>query len=144
MKFRAQFLLMTMAAALTYGQTARAVLTGVVTDQTGAALPDTTVVALHVDSGFTATGNTSDTGNYSISQLLVGRYEITVERPGFKTFHREGLTLSAAQSLRLDVIMEVGTASESVTVTAESSLLKTESGTLTHNITPAQIQALRP
>ena len=142
MKFRAQVLLMTMAAALTYGQTARAVLTGVVTDQTGAALADTTVTALHVDSGFTATGNTSDTGNYSISQLLVGRYEITVERAGFKTFHRDGLTLSAAQSLRLDVIMEVGTATESVTVTAESSLLKTESGTLVHNITPAQIQAL--
>ncbi|MFM2125472.1 MAG: hypothetical protein RL328_1923, partial [Acidobacteriota bacterium] len=142
MKFRVQFLFTILVAALSYGQTARAVLTGVVTDQTGAALPETTVVAKHVDSGFTATGNTSDTGNYTISQLLVGRYEITVERPGFKTFLRDGLTLSAAQSLRLDVVMEVGTATESVTVTAESSLLKTESGTLVHNITPAQIQAL--
>ena len=142
MYFRAQILLLTMATALTYGQTARAVLTGVVTDQTGAALPDTAVVARHIDSGFTATGNTSDTGNYSISQLLVGRYEITVERAGFKTFHRDGLTLASNESQRLDVIMEVGTAAESVTVTAESSLLKTESGTLTHNITPAQIQAL--
>jgi hypothetical protein len=131
-----------LVAAPSFGQTARATLTGVVTDPTGAVMPDVSVVARHVDTGATMVGTTSSTGNYAIQQLPVGLYEVTVEREGFKTFRRGGMTLSAAQSLRLDITMEVGATSESVTVTAEASLLKTESGALTHNITPAQLKDL--
>jgi hypothetical protein len=125
-----------------YAQTGRATLTGTVTDQSGAVLPDTPVTALHVDSGTVVVGNTSDTGLYTLPQLPIGRYEVTVERSGFKTFRREGITLAATQILRLDITMEVGATTESVTVTAESTLLKTESGTLVHNITPKEIQNL--
>lgn len=129
-------------AFLSMGQTGLATLTGTVTDQTGAVLANATINAKHVGTGTALTGTSSATGNYTISQMPIGLYEIVVEQAGFKTYRREGLTLGSAQNMRLDIGLEVGATTESVTVTAESTLLKTESGTLVHNITPAQIQAL--
>ena len=95
-----------------------------------------------MDTGTVLTGTTSATGNYTITQMPIGRYQVTVEATGFKTFRREGISLAAAQTLRMDVAMEVGATSDSVTVNAEASLLKTESGELVHNITVSQMQNL--
>jgi hypothetical protein len=61
---------------------------------------------------------------------------------GFKTYKRSGLDLGAAQIMRIDIPLEVGSQAESVTVTAEASLLKTESGDLTHNVTVVQMDQL--
>jgi hypothetical protein len=132
------FAMASMAAA----QTAGATITGTVTDPTGAVIPDITVVATHLDSGTVVNGVTSATGNYTIPQLRVGNYNVVVEHAGFKTFRRGGIALLATQTLRLDISLEVGATSESVTVTAEASLLKTESGALSHNILPSSIQNL--
>jgi len=134
--------LLLIAPALMFGQTAAGTLTGVVTDPSGSVMADIQVVATHLDTGTKIVGTTSDTGNYTIPQMPVGKYEVTIARQGFKTFHRENLTIAAAQALRLDVAMEVGATSESVTVTAESTLLQSDSGALTRNINPQQIQNL--
>ena len=77
-----------------------------------------------------------------MTQLPVGKYEISVERMGFKTFKREGVTLSAAQILRVDVRLEIRITSETVTVDAEASLLKTDTSAVVHNVTVSQIQNL--
>lgn len=142
MNYRFVFLLTTIAAGLSYGQTGRATLTGVVTDPTGAVVANVPVKAVHVETGTTMIGTTTDTGNYTIGQMPIGAYEVTVEQPGFKKFQRTGLTLASAQTLRLDVTLEVGSASESVTVRAESTLLQTETGAMVKNINPQQIQNL--
>jgi hypothetical protein len=142
MRSRSRLLLMAAllaGAAPGYAQTGLATVTGTVTDQTGAVVAGATITATQVATGATTQVATSETGNYNIPQLRVGEYEITVEHPGFKTFKRAGLTLSAAQILRLDIQLEVGATTESVTVTAEASLLKTDTGTLSTNITPQQI-----
>ena len=83
-----------------YAQTGLATLTGTITDQTGAVVPNVPVKAVHVDTGTVLSGVTSATGNYSISQMPIGRYQVTVEATGFKTFRREGVNLAAAQTLR--------------------------------------------
>ena len=67
---------------------------------------------------------------------------ITVSQQGFKTFRRENVTIAAAQTLRVDVGLELGAASESVTVTAESTLLQSDTGALVKNLTITQIQDL--
>ena len=54
--------------------------------------------------------------------------------PGFKRFVRQNVALGVAQTLRIDIVLEVGSAAESVTVTEAAPLLKTESGELSHNI----------
>jgi hypothetical protein len=125
-----------------FAQTGLATLTGTVTDQTGAVVPNVPVKAVHLDTGTVLSGVTSATGNYTISQMPIGRYQITVEATGFKTFRREGISLAAAQTLRIDVSMEVGATSDSVTVNADASLLKTETAGLVQNVTLSQIQNL--
>jgi hypothetical protein len=84
----------------------------------------------------------SATGNYTIPQLPSGNYEINVIVPGFKKYTRQGLTVQAAQTIRIDIALEVGSATESVTVTEETPLLKTESGDLSHVITTERMDAL--
>src|SRR5437868_946313 len=105
-----------------FSQTGLASLTGTITDQSGAVAANVPVKAVHIETGTVLASTTSATGNYSITQMPIGRYEITVEAPGFKTFHREGVTLAAAQTLRLAVAMEVVATSDSVTVNAEALL----------------------
>jgi hypothetical protein len=129
-------------AALMYGQTGLATLTGTITDSSGSVIPNVPVRARHVDTGQILATTTSDTGNYAITQLPIGKYEIKVEAAGFKTLNREGITLAAEQTLRLDMTLEVGAATESVTVTGEASLLKTETGEMVQNITVSQMQDL--
>jgi hypothetical protein len=125
-----------------FGQTGGATLTGTITDPTGAVIANAPIIATHVETGTAIQAASSETGNYTIPNLRVGGYVIVVEQPGFKAFRREGITLASTQIQRLDVALQVGASTESVTVTAESTLLRTDSGALTHNITPDQIQAL--
>ena len=82
------------------------------------------------------------TGNYTVTQLPIGSYELSATVQGFKRYERQNLTLAAAQVLRLDIPLEIGASTEAVTVSAESSLLKTETGDVAHNITLQQLQNL--
>jgi hypothetical protein len=131
-----------LSALLTFGQGGLATVTGTVTDQTGAVVANVTVRATHLATGTLLTAATSGTGNYTLTNLPIGGYEINVEQPGFKAVRREGLTLGAQQTLRIDVQLEVGSTTESVTVTAEASMMKTDSSDVTHNITMREIQNL--
>ena len=129
-------------AAILFGQTGLATLTGTVSDQSGAIVGNVEVKARHIDTGQILTMATTSTGNYSITQMPIGAYEVTVETPGFKTYRREGIALAAAQVLRLDITLEVGAPTDAITVTGEASLLETESGAIAHNITVSQMQDL--
>jgi len=74
--------------------------------------------------------------------LPIGDYDLTIQVPGFKTYSHTNFHLAAAQTMREDVTMDVGLTSESVTVTAEASLLKTESTEVSQNVTLAQLNNL--
>jgi hypothetical protein len=117
-------------------------ITGTVADASGALIADATVTAHHVPTGTNIAGQSTATGNFTLANLPVGAYTVSVEKTSFKTFKRENITLLASQPLRLDVVMEVGASTESVTVTAEASMMKTDSGALVHNIRPQEIQTL--
>ncbi len=77
---------------------------------------------------------TTATGSYTLSELPVGTYEVSATVSGFKKYTRSGITVQVAQTLRIDIPLQVGAASESVTVSADASLLKTESGDVSHNV----------
>jgi hypothetical protein len=100
-----------------------------------------------VEAKNTETGTLYDvvstaTGNYTLSQLPAGTYELAVTVPGFKKFIRENVVVSVAGTLRIDIALEVGAATESVTVTDAATLLKTESGELSHNMTTDRVDNL--
>ena len=142
MKTFAFLFLTTLGATAVYAQTAAGTLTGLVTDPSGAVVANVTVVATHVDTDTKINGLTTQAGLYTIPQLPVGKYVVTVTQPGFKTFRRENVIIAAAQTLRLDMTLEVGASSESVTVTAESTLLQADTGAKVLDILPQAIQDL--
>jgi hypothetical protein len=123
-----------LTAAALLAQSDRGTITGTVSDPAGAVVPNAPVQVKNIDTGVTYSGATSTTGNYTIAQLPTGTYEVSVMVQGFKKYTRTGLAVEVAQTLRIDVGLEVGSATESVTVTGEASLLKTESGELSHNV----------
>ena len=129
----------TMAAL---GQSDRGTITGTIGDSSGAVVANAPVEARNEETGAVYPAASSTTGNYTLSQLPTGTYEITVTVLGFKKFVRPHLLLPVAQTLRIDVTLEVGASTESVTVTTASPLLKTESGELSHNVTTESMNEL--
>ncbi len=123
-----------LCAFAAFAQSDRGTITGTVTDPAGAVVPAVAIEAKNTSNGFVYPAATSGTGNYTISQLPVGTYEITATAMGFKKAIRTGIEVQASATFRVDFTLEVGTASESVTVNAEAPLLKTESGELSQNV----------
>jgi len=126
------FLIVGSVIALAQGD--RGTITGTVQDSAKAVVGGAGIEAKNSESGATYTAATTETGNYTLAQLPAGTYELTVTLPGFKKYIRQNIVVAATQSLRLDVELEVGAAAESVTVTEDIPLLKTESGEISHTI----------
>ena len=128
--------------AIAFAQSDRGVINGTVTDPTGSVVPGAVVVATSVEAGSTYQTVTTPTGNYTLPSLPSGAYSLGVEAIGFKRFTQAGINVQVAQTERIDVTLQVGAATDSVTVTANAPLLKTDSGEQSHNITGAQVNAL--
>ena len=110
-----------------WSQEVTASITGTVTDQSGAAVSGATVTATSQEQGLVYTATTNDSGLYLIAHLPVGSYSLKIEKAGFASATRPPFVLTLNQVARLDVAMKVGQASESVEVTAEAPIMKTES-----------------
>jgi hypothetical protein len=129
-------------AAAIFAQGDRGTITGTVVDPAGAVVAAASMEAKNAQTGAVYTTQTTATGNYTLSQLPAGNYEISVNLAGFKKYTRQGLEVGVAQTVRIDVSLEVGSATESVTVTEAAPLLKTESGELSHNVTTQRLDEL--
>src|ERR1041385_5955892 len=93
-----------------------------VTDQSGAAIPASKVVAKNTETGVSRETVTNQRGRYEIPNLPVGSYEITASALGFHTSVRSGLTLSIGQNAVVNHTLQVGEVSQSVTVSGEAPL----------------------
>jgi hypothetical protein len=129
-------------APLAFGQGVNATITGTVTDPTGLVVAGASIEATNVETGGHYEAATTNTGNYAIPGLPVGSYTVTAKVPGFKTYTHQNLAVVAGQVLRENIGLEVGSATESVTVEAQASLLKTETGELAHNVTLKELDEL--
>ncbi len=103
---------------------------GTVLDPAGAAIPGARVKVLLDERGTTRELTTEATGDFVFRALGIGAYTITVEAPGFKAFRRSGVTLTTEQNVRVDVAMQIGNVSESVSVTAEAPLIDSRSSVI--------------
>ncbi|HEY6341380.1 MAG TPA: carboxypeptidase-like regulatory domain-containing protein [Bryobacteraceae bacterium] len=124
----------TSLTAVAFGQSDRGTITGTISDPGGAILANTPVQAKHVETGTVYQAASSATGNYTLSELPTGTYEITITAQGFKNFVRQNIILPVGQTIRIDATLQVGSVSESVVVSDVAPLLKTESGELSHNV----------
>jgi hypothetical protein len=123
---RVPVLLMAMAMAASGQTTGAATLRGAVTDSTGATVASAKVSATNSGTAFVYETLTGQDGSYYIPYVTPGEYRLTVEAPGFKRYVREGITLRTAEQPRIDIQLEVGSVTESLTVTAAAPLLETE------------------
>jgi hypothetical protein len=129
-------------ALAAFAQGDRGTITGTITDQQGAVIANAPVQAVNVGSGTVYQAASTETGNYTFAELPFGQYEVSVSVPGFKKYIRQNLTVQVAQTLRVDMTLEVGSATEAVTVQAEASMLKTETGDISHNVNSETLQQL--
>ena len=129
-------------AVCTFAQTDRGTITGTVADSSNAVIPGASVTATNSQTTSKYETVSTETGNYTLTQLPVGTYDLTVELPGFKKYIRQGVTVLSSTTVRIDVPLEVGGAAEEVTVSADAPLLRTESGDVSHNIRTDSVDAL--
>lgn len=112
-----------------FGQEFRATISGEVTDPAGAAIAGARVVATSVERNVPYTAETNETGRYVIQFLLPGQYVVTVEKPGFNKYVHSEVSLLASDRRAIDVRLELGAVTSSVTVSGEVSQLQTETAT---------------
>jgi hypothetical protein len=108
-------------------QQVTASITGQVTDPSGAAIVGAKVTATDTQRGTQYTAQTNGDGRYTISDILVGTYNVKVENPGFQSATVSNLTLELNQIAKLDFPLQVGNVSTSIEVTGAAPLLQTES-----------------
>ncbi len=133
------FLLVSLNA---FGQGGNGTITGTVLDPAGAVVANAAVEAKNTATGVAYSAASTNTGNYTISNLPVGSYQVTIKVPGFKTYTHTNLQLDVAATIKEDVTLQVGAPSDSVTITAEASLLATESSAVSTNVTLQQLDNL--
>ncbi|MGA8734223.1 MAG: carboxypeptidase regulatory-like domain-containing protein [Terriglobales bacterium] len=120
----------------------KAVVTGIVTDQTGAVLPGATAIITN-GAGVTETAATNDRGEYSLGGLPAGTYTLTISAPAFKEFRSDGLALSAAQSIAIDAVLEPAGTTTSVNVEGQKvSQVETETSQIVGTITQKELVSL--
>jgi hypothetical protein len=138
----AQVIICLLLASNAFAQADRGTITGTVADPTQAVIPGVSIAATNLQTSSKYETVTTETGNYTLTLLPAGVYEISAELPGFKRYVRQGVTVVVAQTLRIDVILEVGSTTEEVNVTADAPLLRTESGEVSHNVRTDTMDAL--
>jgi Carboxypeptidase regulatory-like domain len=107
-------------------QEVSAVVNGIVTDPSGAAVVGATVTATDTERGTVYTDHTNEAGFYNLLHVPIGTYTLKVEAKGFQTSLHSPFTLVLNQTARVDVAMQVGQVSQTVEVTSEAPLLQTD------------------
>jgi hypothetical protein len=133
MKIRnAVILLMSLAAwaSQLQAQDARGAIIGRVTDSSSAVVTGAEVRATNVATGVAAVTRSNESGNYVLAYLLPGRYTVETELTGFKKFVRQGIEVRVGDNVNLEIVLQVGSQTETVQVTAETPLLETVDASL--------------
>jgi hypothetical protein len=125
-----------------FAQTGAASITGLLTDQSGAAAAGVTVTATNQATNVAYTAVSNAAGNYTITSVPVGTYVVKAELSGFKTVATKPMTVEAKQIARLDFKMDVGALEDTVEVTAQAPVLQTESATVGEVISGNTVQSL--
>ena len=103
---------------------------GTVTDSTGAVIGNASITATNIATNVSATRTTTKDGLYTVAPLEPGTYTVTIAAPGFKTMKQENLDVVGLGVLAFNPVLSVGTATETVDVTAAPPVLDTDSATL--------------
>ena len=129
-------------AAPVFGQAVSGTILGTVTDVSGGVHPNAKVTVVNEGTGLTRTMSADSSGEFVFPSLPTGRYTVMAEVSGFKTLAMSNIELGVDQRLRVELKLETGAVSETMTVVGETPLLQTSSSELGTTVTNQQIEAL--
>jgi hypothetical protein len=136
-----RFLSFLLLTSLAWGQTT-STITGDILDQTGQALPATKLAARHLETGLVRSTVTDGAGRYVLPYLPVGAYELRADREGFRPLVRRGVQLTVAETVVVNLILEVGPVESQVTVIASTPLVNTQTSELSYLVSEDSIREL--
>jgi len=102
-------------------------ISGLVADPSGAVISGATIVAVNADTGFSRTSVSNAQGQYEIPLLPIGTYALTITSPGYSTYQQRGIQVSLDSASVVDAHLNIGSAAQTISVTADASILSTES-----------------
>jgi hypothetical protein len=117
-------------------------IAGMVSDPSGAAIPEAQITAVNIDTNGTYKTTTNPSGNYTLRTLPVGRYKLVAEAAGFKRFEVTGIVTQVNEISHVDVTMQVGAVSEAVEVSANVVSVNTEDASLRTVIDQRRVEDL--
>jgi Carboxypeptidase regulatory-like domain/TonB dependent receptor len=132
-------ILFTMVA---FAQSDRGTITGTVTDPSSAAVANAKVAVRNGDNGSTFNAVTTSTGSFTIPSVPSGKYNVAVSAPGFKTADANGVEVRLDQTVKVDITLEIGQSTETISVTAAADLLKTNNAEQSMNISGEKVNDL--
>jgi hypothetical protein len=118
------------AGSIVAAQVGAGEITGLVTDQAGAAVPGASISVTEVGTGRRQATVSTSGGVYTAPNLRPGEYTVDVDLAGFRSIHRGGIRLRTGEQARIDFVLSVGELAEAITVTADSPVLRLESASL--------------
>ena len=130
-----------LASATVWAQDTASIV-GTVTDPTGAVVPNVKVTVSNPDKGFVRELTTNEVGAFAVAPVPLGDFILSAEASGFKKSTRTGITLTAGQIQRVDFTLEVGTATQEVSIVGNVPHVQTETGAISSLIAGQQVQNL--
>ena len=115
---------------------------GLVTDSSGAAVPEAAVTLTNAGTSEQRTVSTGHDGGYRLVNLVPGTYRLKIERAGFRGYVRDQVLVDVEAAVRIDVILEVGDVAQSVEVTSETPLIQTENASLSQVVGSRAVQEI--
>lgn len=125
-----------------FGQSGTASISGRVSDTSDAAIPAATVVVKNTATSVSETTVSDGEGRYALPDLPIGSYEIEVSKTGFHNSVRTVITLTVGSAPVIDITLTVGQSSQTVTVSAEASLVETTTAALSSLVNSTQMREL--
>ncbi len=116
--------------AVLLGQDPYGRITGRVVDSAGAIVPGAGIRARNIESNLVTNATSDSQGNYEARNLIPGQYELVIEMKGFKRYQRGPIEVRLGDVLTVDIAMELGAVSDSITVTEEAPLLESASASV--------------
>src|SRR6267142_1572699 len=117
-------------------------ITGTVRDRSGAVIPQARVTATNAETNLSRNVMTDGSGQYVVPPLVVGRYQIRVEKDGFAPFLQTGVLLQANTQVQVEAVLQVRSAIEQVTISSTPNLIQTNSSTLVQVVDQRQVTDL--
>jgi hypothetical protein len=131
-----------MAVPAMLAQSGTGNISGRVTDATGAVIPGAKILATNIETGVVKEAATNSAGVYQFQELKPGQYNLQASAPNFKTLLRSGITLQIEDQLGVDMALEVGAVSDTVTVKQDTSGLRTEDAQTGEVVTNALVEEI--